>query len=66
MVNEQSKKLSKCVLCGAPIMLMSDGFTRNPDLWANNAWPVAEGYCCPKCNREKVIPARIAAMRMSK
>lgn len=30
--------------------------------WGNDAWPLADGYCCDKCNSEKVLPARIAQM----
>lgn len=40
---------NKCVLCGKQIKG-----------WGNDAWPLADGYCCDKCNDEKVIPARIA------
>lgn len=37
-----------CVICGATI-----------ERYGNNADPIADGICCDKCNREKVIPARI-------
>lgn len=39
----------KCVICGEKIR------TKYP----NNADPVAKGYCCDKCNREVVVPARL-------
>lgn len=38
-----------CVICGERIT------TKHP----NNAEPVAKGYCCDKCNREVVVPARL-------
>lgn len=41
-----------CVICGKPIK------TKYP----NNAEPIAKGYCCEKCNREVVIPARLKAV----
>tara|TARA_R100001377_G_C3079732_1_gene71977 strand:- start:248 stop:406 length:159 start_codon:yes stop_codon:yes gene_type:complete len=28
----------------------------------HNAFPLKDGRCCTKCNKEKVIPARIDAM----
>jgi hypothetical protein len=41
--------LTTCCLCGQK-------FTG----YGNSAYPlVEEGYCCSKCNREKVIPERI-------
>lgn len=40
-----------CVICGKEIT----GY-------GNNAEPVKKGLCCDKCNKEKVIPARVAAM----
>lgn len=56
-MEKKNKEIRKCVLCGAPIMSIYD---------SNNAYPLAEGHCCSKCNKEKVIPARIAAKRMRK
>ena len=41
----------KCVICGKKF----DGY-------GNNAYPIAEGKCCDKCNAERVIPARIEEM----
>ena len=38
----------RCVICG-----------KNFDGYGNNAEPVEHGICCDKCNKEKVIPARI-------
>lgn len=39
-----------CVLCG-----------KHFKEWGNDPWPLAdEGWCCDKCNMDKVIPARIA------
>lgn len=37
----------KCCICG-----------KEYESRGNNAWPLAEGECCDKCN-EKVIEARI-------
>lgn len=37
-----------CAICGDTI-----------ERYGNNAEPVAKGFCCDKCNREKVIPARL-------
>lgn len=34
--------------------------------WGNDAWPLADGYCCDECNSTKVVPARIAQMYGSK
>ena len=33
--------------------------------YGNNAEPVAKGYCCDKCNMEKVIPARLCHVNES-
>lgn len=38
----------ECSICGA----IYYGF-------GNNAWPVNNGRCCDRCNREAVIPERI-------
>jgi len=44
-----------CVLCGEPI-------DNNTDTIGHNPWPLKNtGRCCGNCNREKVIPSRIAA-----
>ena len=48
-LNESVNGDNTCVLCGKQIKG-----------WGNDAWPLADGYCCDKCNNEKVIPARIA------
>ena len=51
-----SKKVRKCVLCGKPLGIGHYG---------NNPAPLArEGVCCDKCNEEKVLPARLAAIAM--
>jgi len=35
--------------------------------WGNNPYPLAEeGRCCDECNNNKVIPARIEAVRKGK
>jgi len=39
----------KCVLCGCYIDI-----EKKP----HNAAPLADGYCCDKCNYEKVLPRR--------
>lgn len=48
--NTTLKKEGVCCLCGGR-------FT----LYGNNPWPLADASkrCCNRCNREKVIPARI-------
>ena len=51
VLKESEKEEKKCVLCG-----------KRYSGWGNDAWPLADGYCCDKCNNEKVIPARIAQM----
>ena len=51
VLKEGEQEDKKCVLCGK----VYRG-------WGNDAWPLADGYCCDKCNNEKVIPARIAQM----
>jgi len=39
-----------CVICGLPSLG-----------WPCNPWPVTEvGYCCERCDRERVLPARVA------
>lgn len=47
------KKLRKCCLCEAVLPI---------GVFGNNPAPLAEypKVCCDKCNREKVIPARLA------
>ena len=47
-----TKKVTPCCICKQPI----EGY-------GNNAEPVCKGRCCDKCNREKVIPARIDKFR---
>lgn len=44
----------KCVICGHDF----EGY-------GNNAYPVADGICCDKCNREKVIPARLKQLKQT-
>lgn len=42
-----------CCICGKEV-----------EEYGNNPWPVKEdGICCSKCNLEKVLPARIIAIR---
>jgi hypothetical protein len=36
-----------CVICG-----------REYGGFGNNAWPVAEGQCCDKCQKVRVLPQR--------
>jgi len=50
--SEEENEEQICVICNKP-------FTG----WGNDAWPVAEGYCCDECNFSKVIPARLAQLR---
>lgn len=50
-LNEGENETKKCVICG-----------KTYKGWGNDAWPVADGYCCDKCNNDKVLPARIAQM----
>lgn len=48
--NIMPTRMKRCVICGHKF-----------EGWGNNPWPVKEiGYCCDKCNAEKVIPARLA------
>lgn len=42
-----------CSICGLQI----------PIEISNNAWPITQGECCPNCNRDLVIPARILELR---
>jgi C4-type Zn-finger protein len=61
--NEKMKKnifetTHKCVICKGDIEII-----RNVDgiaYWnrGHNAWPVAKGNCCYKCEEKKVIPRR--------
>lgn len=51
-----SKKVRKCILCGAPLRVGEYG--NNPEPLK----PFKEGVCCNKCNEEKVLPARLAAL----
>jgi hypothetical protein len=37
-----------CVICG-----------REYGEHGHNAWPVAFGQCCGRCDKERVLPARI-------
>ena len=47
---------NKCVICGEEY----EGYGNNP-------YPVKDyGKCCDKCNLEKVIPARINALKPTK
>lgn len=52
-------KPETCVICGRkiPVFVWPNGYK-----WRHgcNADPVAPGRCCIKCDREKVIPARLA------
>ena len=47
-----TKEVTPCCICKQPI----EGY-------GNNAEPVCKGTCCDRCNREKVIPARINKIR---
>ena len=52
-----SKKVRRCILCGATLPIGSFG---------NNPEPLAhEGVCCDTCNRIKVVPARVNEMRQN-
>jgi hypothetical protein len=43
------RQVFTCCLCGMPSLG-----------WPNDAWPLVEGgKCCERCDREKVLPARI-------
>ena len=51
------KKKRYCVLCGCKM---------KPGEWGNNPEPIkpySEGTCCDKCNMEKVLPARLSALK---
>lgn len=60
-----AKPTQVCCICG-------EEFTG----WGNNPWPVvspdtklrkdADDVCCDKCNRNFVIPARIAMIKNNK
>lgn len=42
--------MKKCCICGKEF-----------DGWGNDPWPIKDdGCCCDECNRQYVIPARIA------
>ena len=44
----EAEKILKCVLCGKPMGNKEE---------KHNPAPVKEsGFCCSKCNRERVIP----------
>ena len=43
--------MKKCSICGEYF-----------EEFGNNAYPVNNGTCCDKCNREVVIPVRIKNM----
>ena len=53
---ELTEDKETCVLCGKHI----DGYGNNPAPLAD------EGKCCDECNKTKVIPARIKALRDKK
>lgn len=46
-------KTITCSICGLQI----------PIEISNNAWPITQGECCPRCNRDLVIPARLLEQR---
>lgn len=48
----------KCCLCKKQISIVG---VVNGTGWAhgNNAWPIKDGRCCDKCNKEKVLPVRL-------
>ena len=56
-LSKKVKNYSHCVFCGKPILI--NDYTTNPKLYAHNAEPLAEGYCCGECDVTKVIPHRI-------
>lgn len=45
----ESVETNICVICN-----------HEYDGYGNSAEPIAKGYCCDKCNMEKVIPARLS------
>lgn len=51
-----SKKVRRCVLCGA--VLPKGEYGNNPEPLK----PFSSGVCCNDCNMNKVIPARLAAI----
>tara|TARA_R110002020_G_scaffold48642_3_gene138498 strand:- start:3158 stop:3340 length:183 start_codon:yes stop_codon:yes gene_type:complete len=54
--------MNECSLCGVEIDPQRDKNGRIFWKGGHNAFPLKEGRCCTKCNKEKVIPARIDAM----
>jgi|TARA_R100000278_G_C5384704_1_gene133826 hypothetical protein len=48
----------KCVICKGDIEVRRN--VNGIAYWnrGHNAWPVAKGYCCQKCEDKKVIPRR--------
>lgn len=53
---EESQKYDHCIFCGRPILI--NEYTEDSSLWAHWASPLKEGYCCGKCNIQKVLPFR--------
>ena len=52
------KRSNLCVLCNGVIPTYPDGF-----VGGHNPFPLAtKGQCCDACNRQEVIPARIALL----
>ena len=54
--------MDKCCICTEKIDPQKD--ENGKVFWkgGHNAFPLKDGRCCTKCNKEKVIPARIDAM----
>ena len=50
--------IHKCVICKGDIEVRRN--VNGIAYWnrGHNAWPVAKGYCCQKCEDKKVIPRR--------
>jgi len=54
--------MSKCCICTMELEPHKDKNGRVYWKDGHNAFPVKDGRCCDKCNKEIVIEARIKAM----
>jgi len=53
--NREDYPQPPCILCGEPIDIHCNGWAEG-----HNAQPLADGRCCSTCNKERVVPRRIA------
>lgn len=49
---KEGKIKMKCCFCG-----------KEAGKYGNNAQPLKDGRCCSVCNKTKVLPARVEAMK---